>query len=234
MREPNGQRRPVQSEKRRSNHLSKPEEGKAANCARQSLHGRVVSYGNQSLPRGRRTSLAPHQLRHTRATELRKQFGLDVARAILGHTTPNTTEIYAEPRRPQASAVMGETVRPTFEGAFAMPSFIVKAPKLQQNAAVPLRNAAAGSAAPGCNFEFAALDDSDDPPAGDAGTYQPPARRIPAIGATIGRATTDSSRPGRMLLAAWSSLRALANPRLAFTLSRARYQGHRDWLGGNE
>ncbi len=38
----------------------------------------------------------PHQLRHLRATELRREFGLDVARAVLGHRTPIFTEIYAE------------------------------------------------------------------------------------------------------------------------------------------
>jgi integrase len=38
----------------------------------------------------------PHQLRHTAATELRKQFGLEVAGAILGHAKLETTQIYAE------------------------------------------------------------------------------------------------------------------------------------------
>jgi integrase len=38
----------------------------------------------------------PHRLRHNAATWLRKEFGLDVARVILGHSTPVVTEIYAE------------------------------------------------------------------------------------------------------------------------------------------
>jgi integrase len=38
----------------------------------------------------------PHQLRHTAATSLRKEFGLDMARCILGHRSPAITEIYAE------------------------------------------------------------------------------------------------------------------------------------------
>jgi integrase len=38
----------------------------------------------------------PHRLRHTRATELRREYGLDVARAVLGHRTPTITEMYAE------------------------------------------------------------------------------------------------------------------------------------------
>jgi integrase len=38
----------------------------------------------------------PNQLRHTRATEIRRLAGLDAARVLLGHTTPIVTEIYAE------------------------------------------------------------------------------------------------------------------------------------------
>ncbi len=37
-----------------------------------------------------------HQLRHNAATQIRKEFGLDVARAVLGHSSPVVTEIYAE------------------------------------------------------------------------------------------------------------------------------------------
>ena len=39
---------------------------------------------------------SPHQLRHAAATELRRAYGLDAARAVLGHRTPVVTEIYAE------------------------------------------------------------------------------------------------------------------------------------------
>jgi integrase len=39
---------------------------------------------------------APNQLRHNAATRLRKEFGLDVARAVLGHSSPVVTEVYAE------------------------------------------------------------------------------------------------------------------------------------------
>jgi len=38
----------------------------------------------------------PHQLRHTKATEIRREFGLDGARAVLGHRSPVITEHYAE------------------------------------------------------------------------------------------------------------------------------------------
>src|SRR5262249_7972584 len=37
----------------------------------------------------------PHQLRHLRALELKREAGLDVARAVLGHRYPGMTEHYA-------------------------------------------------------------------------------------------------------------------------------------------
>jgi hypothetical protein len=38
----------------------------------------------------------PNQLRHNAGTRLRREFGLDVTRAVLGHSTPVVTEVYAE------------------------------------------------------------------------------------------------------------------------------------------
>jgi integrase len=49
---------------------------------------------------------APNQLRHTRATELRKEFGLDAARCILGHRSPQITEVYAELDASAAEKIM--------------------------------------------------------------------------------------------------------------------------------
>ncbi len=37
-----------------------------------------------------------NQLRHSRATRIREQFGLETAQVVLGHTKADTTEIYAE------------------------------------------------------------------------------------------------------------------------------------------
>jgi integrase len=48
----------------------------------------------------------PHQLRHTRATELRRECGLDVARTVLGHRSSNVTEVYAEADTLKASEAM--------------------------------------------------------------------------------------------------------------------------------
>lgn len=49
---------------------------------------------------------APNRLRHTAATFIRKEFGLDAARAILGHSSPAVTEVYAELDREKATEVM--------------------------------------------------------------------------------------------------------------------------------
>jgi integrase len=48
----------------------------------------------------------PHQLRHTAATKIRKEFGLDVARVVLGHRSPAITELYAELDTSRAAEVM--------------------------------------------------------------------------------------------------------------------------------
>lgn len=39
---------------------------------------------------------SPNQLRHARATDIRKQFGLEAAQVILGHAAADVTQVYAE------------------------------------------------------------------------------------------------------------------------------------------
>jgi len=48
----------------------------------------------------------PHQLRHNAATELRKEFGIEAARIILGHRSAAITEVYAEKDERQAVEAM--------------------------------------------------------------------------------------------------------------------------------
>jgi integrase len=38
----------------------------------------------------------PNQLRHTRATEVRRQYGLEAAQVVLGHAKADVTQVYAE------------------------------------------------------------------------------------------------------------------------------------------
>ena len=48
----------------------------------------------------------PHQLRHNAATFLRKEFGLETARIILGHRSAAITEVYAELDQQKALAAI--------------------------------------------------------------------------------------------------------------------------------
>jgi integrase len=47
-----------------------------------------------------------NQLRHAKATEIRREAGLDAARAVLGHRSPQITEVYAEVDVGKAAEVM--------------------------------------------------------------------------------------------------------------------------------
>jgi integrase len=50
----------------------------------------------------------PNQLRHNAATNLRKQYGIELARIILGHSTAFTTEIYAEQDHEAAQKIVAK------------------------------------------------------------------------------------------------------------------------------
>jgi integrase len=54
----------------------------------------------------REHSWHPNQLRHTKATEIRREAGLDAARVVLGHRSPQITETYAEIDLDKAAEVM--------------------------------------------------------------------------------------------------------------------------------
>lgn len=47
-----------------------------------------------------------NQLRHAKATEIPREAGLDAARAVLGHRSPQVTELYAEVDFDKAAEVM--------------------------------------------------------------------------------------------------------------------------------
>ena len=50
----------------------------------------------------------PHQLRHNAATHLRKDFGIEAARLILGHRSVAVTEIYAELDHQKAADIIAK------------------------------------------------------------------------------------------------------------------------------
>lgn len=49
---------------------------------------------------------SPNQLRHNAATQLRTQFGIEAARVVLGHSSADVTEIYAELDFAKAAEIM--------------------------------------------------------------------------------------------------------------------------------
>ena len=48
----------------------------------------------------------PHQLRHNAATRLRKEYGIEAARVVLGHRSAAITEVYAEIDHAKAAEIM--------------------------------------------------------------------------------------------------------------------------------
>ena len=54
------------------------------------------------------TRWSPNQLRHTRATQLRAKYGIELTRTVLGHSDIGTSEIYAERDLAAAERVMRE------------------------------------------------------------------------------------------------------------------------------
>ncbi len=54
----------------------------------------------------REHSWFPHRLRHSAATRVRKEYGLEAARVVLGHSSPQITEVYAEIDGAKAADVM--------------------------------------------------------------------------------------------------------------------------------
>ena len=50
----------------------------------------------------------PHQLRHTCATQVRSQCGLDVAQVVLGHQSVDVTQVYAQVNRSKATQAISQ------------------------------------------------------------------------------------------------------------------------------
>ena len=85
--------------------LAKPaEETKAAWQERLTKEQKAELRGWQKVHRWH-----PHQLRHSYATRVRKEFGLETAQILLGHTTADVTEIYAERDTERAVSVAAKT-----------------------------------------------------------------------------------------------------------------------------
>lgn len=86
---------PSQKDRSKRNPRRKP--GK---CYDRATYARAISYGIKAAKKAgalpEDVSWHPHQLRHSLATEVRKKFGLDAARAMLGHRSLSQSAEYAE------------------------------------------------------------------------------------------------------------------------------------------
>lgn len=89
----------------------KPTWSKQSPAYRPKSHLTVDVYGGyieRACERAKITLWTPNQLRHTRATELKKKYGLEDAAAVLGHKSVETTLIYAEQDWARAKSIAGE------------------------------------------------------------------------------------------------------------------------------
>lgn len=84
-------------------------------CVRAFPHPELDALPPRALTAAQRAELArwradhhwsPNQLRHTAATMLRKQFGIEAARVVLGHGSAQVTEVYAELDLGRAQEIM--------------------------------------------------------------------------------------------------------------------------------
>lgn len=76
-------------------------EEKAAQEARQKLLERAAQWRAEHCWR-------PNQLRHARATEIRRRFGLEASQVVLGHAKADVTQVYAERDFALAAEIMGK------------------------------------------------------------------------------------------------------------------------------
>jgi integrase len=96
---------PSQRDRRRAKPKKRPGERYDSGSYRRAIDYAIKKANEIRAERGEPEipSWHPHRLRHNAATQLRREFNIDVARAVLGHAAPAITERYAE--RDEALAV---------------------------------------------------------------------------------------------------------------------------------
>jgi integrase len=86
-------------------------------CNRAFPHPTLATIARKDLTADQRAELKvwqkshqwhPHQLRHTMATTIRRQFGIEAAQAVLGHSQIDTSELYAQKSLEAARQIMKE------------------------------------------------------------------------------------------------------------------------------
>ena len=69
-------------------------------------YNHAISYASERAGTGH---WHPNQLRHLAATNIRREFGIETARAVLGHSTVSMTEVYAEMDATKARDAMAKS-----------------------------------------------------------------------------------------------------------------------------
>ncbi len=91
---------PSQRNRRKPNRTRPPGECYNVASYRRAIH--------RACKKAKAKRWSPNQLRHTCATLLRKKYGLDAARAVLGHSSVVVTQVYAEIDQAIAAKIMNE------------------------------------------------------------------------------------------------------------------------------
>lgn len=97
---------PSQQDRTRKGARRKPGSVYTPTAYAQSIRDAIRRHNLKSRPEEHLPHWHPHQLRHTRAAEVRRAAGLDAARAALGHRSPIVTEHYAQLDLAAAAEVM--------------------------------------------------------------------------------------------------------------------------------
>lgn len=105
---------PSQRDRRKTNPRSKPTEHYTNDTYR-----RAIQRGCDLADKAKKKELSqpadcerlvprwhPHQLRHNFATEIRRKYGLEAARVLLGHHSLSITEVYAEIDRTKVAGIV--------------------------------------------------------------------------------------------------------------------------------
>ncbi|QGJ68799.1 Site-specific tyrosine recombinase XerC [Planctomycetales bacterium 10988] len=91
---------PSQIDRSKQKPERKPGDGYTVDSYRRAIH--------RACDKAKIDRWSPNRLRHTRATDLRRQFGIEAAQTILGHAELSVTQVYAERDLNSARKIMSE------------------------------------------------------------------------------------------------------------------------------
>ncbi len=77
----------------RGSNVKKKPKRKPGDCYTTGSYRRAI---HRACDKAKVERWSPNRLRHTAATEIRREFGLEAAQVILGHSQANVTQVYAE------------------------------------------------------------------------------------------------------------------------------------------